>query len=45
MIYIQIKVSPIFLIDPYGYLMMQYPKGTEPKGIIKDIERLIKNSK
>ena len=39
------KESPIFLIDPYGYLMMQYPKGTEPKGIIKDIERLIKNSK
>ncbi|MDB4040335.1 hypothetical protein N9489_02680 [Methylophilaceae bacterium] len=39
------KVSPIFLIDPYGYLMMQYPKETEPKGIIKDIERLIKNSK
>jgi cytochrome oxidase Cu insertion factor (SCO1/SenC/PrrC family) len=39
------KISPIFLIDPYGYLMMQYPKGTEPKGIIKDIERLIKNSK
>jgi hypothetical protein len=24
---------------------MQYPQGTDPKGIIKDIERLIKNSK
>ena len=39
------KANPIFLVDPYGYLMMQYPEGTEPKGIIKDIERLIKNSK
>jgi hypothetical protein len=24
---------------------MQYPQGTDPKGIIKDIERLVKNSK
>jgi len=39
------KTNPIFLLDPYGFLMMQYPKGTDPKGIIKDIERLIKNSK
>ena len=37
--------NSIFLIDPYGFLMMQYPQGTEPKGIIKDIEKLIKNSK
>jgi cytochrome oxidase Cu insertion factor (SCO1/SenC/PrrC family) len=37
--------NPIFLLDPYGFLMMKYPEGTEPKGIIKDIERLIKNSK
>ena len=39
------KKNPIFLLDPYGFLMMQYPEGTEPKGIIKDIERLIRNSK
>ena len=39
------KTNPIFLLDPYGFLMMQYPQGTDPKGIIKDIERLIKNSK
>ena len=43
--YITDQDDPIFLIDPYGFLMMQYPKGTEPKGIIKDIEKLIKNSK
>jgi cytochrome oxidase Cu insertion factor (SCO1/SenC/PrrC family) len=35
----------IFLIDPYGFLMMQYDFDAEPKGIIRDIERLIKNSK
>ena len=39
------KTNPIFLLYPYGFLMMQYPQGTDPKGIIKDIERLIKNSK
>ena len=35
----------IYLIDPYGNLMMQYKKGTNPSGIIKDIERLIRISK
>ena len=35
----------IYLIDPFGFLMMEYPEGTSPIGIIKDIERLIKNSK
>ena len=35
----------IYLIDPFGFLMMEYPAGTSPIGIIKDIERLIRNSK
>lgn len=35
----------IYLIDPYGNLMMQYKKGTNPSGIIKDIELLIRISK
>lgn len=35
----------IYLIDPYGNLMMQYKKGTNPSGIIKDLERLIRISK
>ena len=35
----------IYLIDPYGNLMMEYKKGTNPSGIIKDIERLIRISK
>lgn len=34
----------IYLIDPLGNLMMQYPLDTEPKGMIKDLERLLKAS-
>ena len=36
--------NDIYLIDPYGFIMMRYDKGMNPKGIIKDVERLIKNS-
>lgn len=35
-------MDAIYLVDAYGSLIMQYPKDTEPKGIIKDIERLIR---
>ena len=36
--------NDIYLIDPYGFIMMRYDTGMNPKGIIKDVERLIKNS-
>jgi hypothetical protein len=36
--------SEIYLIDPYGFIMMRYDRSSNPKGIIKDVERLIKNS-
>jgi hypothetical protein len=32
------------LIDPLGNLMMSYPKNAEPKGVRKDLMRLLKNS-
>lgn len=35
----------IYLVDPLGNLMMQYPVNMEPKGIIKDMERLLKYSR
>ena len=35
--------NSFYLIDPYGFLMMSYPENSETKGIIKDIERLIRN--
>ena len=34
--------SAIYLVDTYCSLIMKYPTDTEPKGIIKDIERLIR---
>ena len=34
----------IYLIDPLGHLMMSYEPGDEPKGMIKDLERLLKYS-
>lgn len=41
----ELKADSIYLIDPYGNLMMQYKNGAEPTGIIKDIERLIRNAR
>lgn len=34
----------IYLIDPLGNLMMSYPINAEPKGVRKDLMRLLKNS-
>ena len=35
----------IYLLDPQGNLMMRYKQGTEPAGMRKDLERLLKYSK
>ena len=34
----------IYLIDPRGFLMMCYPKDTNPTGIIKDLKRLLRTT-
>jgi cytochrome oxidase Cu insertion factor (SCO1/SenC/PrrC family) len=34
----------IYIVDPRGRLMMSYPADADPKGIIADIERLLKYS-
>jgi len=34
----------IYLIDSRGFLMMCYPKDTNPSGLIKDLERLLKTT-
>jgi cytochrome oxidase Cu insertion factor (SCO1/SenC/PrrC family) len=31
----------IYLIDPLGNLMMQYPADADPKGLLKDLQRLL----
>ena len=34
----------IYLVDPLGNVMMRYPPGTDPGGILKDLTRLLKYS-
>jgi cytochrome oxidase Cu insertion factor (SCO1/SenC/PrrC family) len=34
----------VYLVDPLGNLMMSYPKEHEPKGLLKDLTRLLKYS-
>ena len=35
----------LYLVDPLGNLMMSYEKGFDPKGIVKDLEILLKISR
>lgn len=34
----------IYIVDPRGNLMLSYPDGADPAGIIKDLKRLLKYS-
>lgn len=36
------EMQSMYLADPRGYLMMSYPYDYEPKGAIRDLERLLK---
>ncbi|MGQ0442947.1 MAG: SCO family protein [Methylophilaceae bacterium] len=44
----QFQVSPspqsVYLVDPLGNLMMQYPQDFQPKDLREDLVRLLKNS-
>ena len=35
----------IYLVDPQGYLMMRYPTNVDQRGLLADLERLLKISK
>ncbi len=35
----------IYLVDPQGYLMMRYPPSVDQRGLLADLERLLKISK
>ena len=35
----------IYLVDPQAYLMMRYPPGVDQRGLLTDLERLLKLSK
>lgn len=39
-----LKSNDYYLVDPLGNLMMRYPADSEPKGVIKDLHRLLKYS-
>jgi hypothetical protein len=38
------QAGRVYLIDPLGNLMMSYGPGDEPRGMIEDLERLLKYS-
>lgn len=40
-----IEEQRIYLVDPLGNLMLAYPVDAEPKGIIKDLNRLLRYSR
>jgi len=40
-----LSARALYLVDPLGNLLMYYPAGTEPAGIIKDLMRLLKYSR
>jgi hypothetical protein len=35
----------LYLVDPLGNLMMRFPRDPEPRGVIKDLQRLLKYSR
>lgn len=35
----------LYLLDPHGNLLMRYPVDVEPRGLLKDLQRLLKWSK
>jgi hypothetical protein len=37
-------VDHIYLVDPFGNLMMRFPRDPEPSKMIKDLQRLLKYS-
>lgn len=39
-----VQAGRIYVIDPLGNLLLSYPPQTEPKGMLKDLKRLLKLS-
>jgi len=39
------RAPGIYLVDPQGYLMMRYPQDVDRRGLLADLERLLKISK
>ena len=39
------RFQRIYISDPFGNLMMSYPPGINPKGILKDLKKLLRTSR
>ncbi len=37
--------EPLFIVDPLGNAVIRYASGTEPKGVLEDMKRLLKLSR
>ena len=40
-----LKAERIYISDPLGNLMMSYPPDINPKGILKDLKKLLRASR
>lgn len=40
-----VPADHIYVIDPLGNLMMRYPRDVDPRGVVKDVARLLRHSK
>ena len=38
------EAGRIYLVDPHGNLVMSYPPGADPRGVLQDLERLLRLS-
>lgn len=39
-----LKAGEIYIVDPRYFVILRYPKSTRPRGILKDLQRLLKYS-
>jgi cytochrome oxidase Cu insertion factor (SCO1/SenC/PrrC family) len=40
-----ITAGRVYMVDPLGNFMMSYPRGADPTGILRDLEKLLKLSR
>ena len=38
------QAGAVYVVDPRGNLLMRYPPGADPRGLLKDLERLLRLS-
>ena len=38
------EAGRVYIVDPLGNLVISYPAGADPKGLVKDLEKLLRLS-